>query len=519
MGKQFNFDQVPPVKTKAGLVKGYQFNGIYIFKGIPYAAAKRFQMPVETEPFEGIRDACSYGFVSPMLTRDNPTGELFVPHRYWPQDENCQNLNIWTKALDQEAKLPVMVWLHGGGFVAGSSIEQTAYDGANLCDYGDVVVVTINHRLNILGYMDVSCLGEQYANSANAGHGDMVAALKWIQENIRAFGGDPDRVTIFGQSGGGMKVTGLMQIPEADGLFHRGIVMSGVNDGKLLVPPKSDGRELTEALLQELGIAKGEEEKLAVVPYYELAQAYLKVSPAVAGKGGNVGCVPMPNDYYLGEPLLTGFREQAKKIPLMIGSVYGEFSFGMPSFDRAAISEKEEMEILEKAFGARSAEVAEVFKKTYPGKKLVDVLTLDRVFRAPSKELAKLHAASSDAGTYLYHFVLEYPMFHGKPAWHCSDIPFFFRNTDKVEVCNIEGVTDRLEEQICKAAVEFAKSGNPNHPQLPVWKKVTAGEEPTMIFDRECRVVNNYDDEILKLLDELLPPFSMAAMMEENVQH
>ena len=166
----------------------------------------------------------------PLMNQDVPNGELMVPHRYWPMDENCQYLNIWTGSLDPEAKKPVMVWLHGGGFFAGSSIEQVAYDGTNLCQTGDVVVVSLNHRLNILGYLNLSDYSEKYARSANAGTADMVEALRWIRDNIAQFGGDPDNVTLFGQSGGGMKVTVLMQTPEADGLFHKGIIQSGVLD-------------------------------------------------------------------------------------------------------------------------------------------------------------------------------------------------------------------------------------------------------------------------------------------------
>ena len=150
------------------------------------------------------------------------------PHRYWPQDEDCLSLNIWSQSLDRSAKKPVMFWIHGGAFSMGSSIEQKAYNGENMSRYGDVVVVTVNHRLNILGYLDLSPYGERYAGSANAGQADLVAALKWVRDNIEAFGGDPDNVTIFGQSGGGMKVSGLMQTPEADGLFHRAMIMSGV---------------------------------------------------------------------------------------------------------------------------------------------------------------------------------------------------------------------------------------------------------------------------------------------------
>ena len=150
MLKTFQYDEVPVLETTSGKLKGYFYDGSYVFKGIPYAYAERFQMPVPSH-WEGVRDACSYGFVCPLMTQETPTAELMVPHRYWPMDEHCQNLNIWTKVLDKNAKKPVLVWLHGGGYFAGSSIEQVAYDGHNMCMEGDVVVVSINHRLNILG--------------------------------------------------------------------------------------------------------------------------------------------------------------------------------------------------------------------------------------------------------------------------------------------------------------------------------------------------------------------------------
>ena len=164
-----------------------------------------------------------------MIDPETAVGEIMVPHRYWPKDENCQYLNIWTQSLDTEAKRPVMVWFHGGGFSAGSSIEQVSYDGENLSKFGNVVVVTVNHRLNILGYLDLSPYGvEKYWNSGNVGNADLVASLQWIHDNIAQFGGDPENVTIFGQSGGGAKVTSLMNTPAADGLFQKGIVMSGI---------------------------------------------------------------------------------------------------------------------------------------------------------------------------------------------------------------------------------------------------------------------------------------------------
>ena len=201
MGKIFDYDGVPVLHTTSGDLKGYFYDGVYIYKGIPYAYADRFQMPVPSK-WDGVKDATNYGFVCPLQNQDTPNGELMVPHRYWPQDEHCQSLNIWTNKLDPEAKKPVLVWFHGGGYAAGSSIEQVAYDGVSIAKKGDSILVSVNHRLNILGYLDLSPFGEKYKNSANAGHADMVAALKWVHDKIALFGGDPENVTIFGQSGG-----------------------------------------------------------------------------------------------------------------------------------------------------------------------------------------------------------------------------------------------------------------------------------------------------------------------------
>lgn len=519
MAKRFEYDEVPEVCTKAGKIRGYKWDGIYIFKGITYAHAKRFQMPEEPQPWEGVREAVSYGFVCPLLQQDTPTGEILVPHRYWPQDENCLNLNIWTPSLDSKEKKPVMVWLHGGGYTAGSAIEQKAYNGLNMSSYGDVVVVSVNHRLNILGFLDLAPFGEKYKNSANAGLADLVAALKWIRENIEVFGGDASNVTLFGQSGGGMKVTGLMQIPEADGLFHKAIVMSGVSDGKLLGALPGDGTDIVKAILKELKLSETEVEKLETVPYYELANAYNKVSVEILKKGKYIGGAPMINDYYKGEPLLTGFREHAQKIPLMVGSVFGEFFFRPLGFDKYNVKEEKITEMLKKVYGENWERVKQTFTRTYPDKQLGDLLALDRIFRIPSKDLVKLHAQHSKAKAFLYHFTLDFPYQNGKIAWHCSDIPFAFHNTDKIEICNIEGVTKQLESQIFHAFIQFARTGNPNHPDIPEWEEVTADRIPTMIFDKNCELRINYDDELMTLLEEIMPPISLATLFEQDIQH
>lgn len=195
MEKKFIFDdKTAIVETEKGKVRGYFYDDMYIFKGIPYAKAKRFHAPEPADAWDDVMTTINYGHVCPLLDEPQPgIGEMMVPHRYWPMSENCLNLNIWTPGLDGE-KRPVMVWLHGGGFFAGSSIEQIAYEGENMCKLGQVVVVSVNHRLNVLGYCDLSAFGEEYANSGNAGTDDLVAALRWLHNNVEKFGGDPENV-------------------------------------------------------------------------------------------------------------------------------------------------------------------------------------------------------------------------------------------------------------------------------------------------------------------------------------
>ncbi len=527
MEKVFRYDDVPPVQTKAGKLQGYFYDGVYKFKGVPYARAMRFRMPTPVEPWEGVKDACSYGPVCPLTSPDKPVGELLVPHRYWPQDEDCQNLNIWTNTLDPAAKKPVLVWLHGGGYTMGSAIEQEAYDGSALCSFGDLVVVSVNHRLNILGYLDLSDYGEEYALSGTVGLADLVAALEWVRDNIGAFGGDADNVTIFGQSGGGMKATGLMQIPAADGLFHKAMIMSGVSDGKLMPAPKKGDtcKRLANAMAKVLAgrswlsLRKGDIKLLEKASCHELAEAYNKVFMPIIMTGGNVAMTPVPNDYYIGEPLLEGFTEHAKTIPLMVGSVFGEFAFAPAAYDKNTLSEKEMLEKVKKEYNKSAPEALSLFGRAFPGKHPIDLLSLDRVFRIASKELAKQHALGGKAPAWLYEFTLNFNYQFGKPAWHCSDIPFFFHTTDRVESSNIPGVTDALEEAMCGALSRFARTGDPNGGSLPGWQPVSADTEPTMIFDAACRVANNFDDELLRLADSVLPKISIRNLMKQNVQH
>lgn len=518
MAKKFVCDASTVVRTTAGLLQGFKLDDIYAFHGVKYADAKRFQLPTPVEPWEGVKTALAYGYCSPMLNQDNPTNELLVPHRYWPMDENCQYLNVWTQSLDPQAKMPVLVWLHGGGFSAGSSIEQVAYEGDNMSHYGNCVVVTVNHRLNILGYLDLSPFGKKYKNSGNAGHADIVAALQWVHDNIAAFGGDPDNVTVFGQSGGGGKVSCLLQTPAADGLFHRGIIESGVAGSTLMGPgPKEDGdgTEIVNALLRELGYPEKDAEPLETVPYALLAEAYNKVSPALSQAGKYVGCGPIADDLYLGDPMVRGFTEHAKTIPILIGSVMCEFmGFGPagPHENDDAATAKD----LEAIFGDKTRTAVDLYRKAFPGKKLAYLPKLDLFFRQASWEYAMKKAEVSSAPVFSYMFTYEFPYDGGKPAWHCSEIPFAFHNAERVAVCNEPGVTEALQDNIFGAWINFARNGDPNHPGIPRWIPCTGDTEYCMIMDKKFDLRANFDHELMKIVTEKAPAFTFGEVKAEH---
>ena len=486
------------VHTALGDIQGYMHDGLSVFKGIPYARAARFHAPEPVSPWSGVLDACSYGYVCPLMTNDPPRGELYVPHRFWPMDEDCLNLNIWTPGLDGE-KRPVLVWLHGGGFSAGSSIEQVAYDGANMSRLGNTVVVSINHRLNILGYFDLSDFGEEYANSGNAGGDDIIAALRWIRGNIALFGGDPGNVTVFGQSGGGAKVTTLLQSPAADGLYAKGIVMSGVI-GPVLADAEGSGRELAEAVMKELGISTVKE--LETADYAAFARAYRKVSPALKEQGKYVGNAPHPNAFYLGEPIVHGFRPETAGVPLMVGSVFGEFtSFAPMTWNRDSLTEEEQLRIIRETWGSEPADaLVPLFRRAYPDRKVIDLLRLDFIFRAPEVRYIA-DRSRLNACTWSYLFNMDQPIDGGNTPWHCCDIPYVFHNTDLVEYPHGpagEGLAARVEEETFRAVIAFAANGNPSHPAIPAWPACEEGKERVMVFDRNTRVLENHDHGLME---------------------
>ena len=427
MKKTFEYSVTAPIiHTEKGSVRGFIKNGILTFKGIPYGKACRFHECEEVSPWKDVRDCTNYGYVCPLMNMNKATGEIKVPHRYWAMDEDCLNLNIWTPLKNIGKKKPVLVWLHGGGFEEGSSIEQLAYDGTEISSFGDVVFVSINHRLNILGYFDLSDFGKEYEKSGNLGTLDIVAALKWIQKNIEAFGGDAQNVTLIGQSGGGAKITALLQTPLADGLYHKCVNMSGVLSG-LVKDARGSGKELCTRLLQELNIQTiGELEK---IDYRLLFSSYQKLRKEFEAAGKYAGCAPHPDKFYYGDPLYNGFRKESSSIPLIVGSVYGEFSsFDSFPFNPQSLTEKQQKEYVCSIAGKDAFEkVFPIYKKAYPKNRIIDFLRLDLIFRQPMLEFIRKRV---EQGGLVYNYLFDYtqPIDNGTKPWHCADIPYILHN-------------------------------------------------------------------------------------------
>ena len=506
----------PIVRTKQGLLRGYKWDDMYYFKGVTYAEAERFQQPHPPTPWEGIREAQLYGFCSTVVSPYQVDRNMIVPHRYWHASEHCQNLNIWSTTLDENARKPVMVWLHGGGYANGSSIEHVDYDGENLARYGDVVMVSINHRLNIIGYLDMSSFGdERYANSVNAGNADIVAALQWIHENIALFGGDPDNVTIFGQSGGGGKVSNLLQIPAAAGLFHKAIIESGVGD---IGNRKSiDGRKAALAMLEHLGLAEKDYEQLANIPIEKLIETFKAVSKQIDSEDISFLWGPKANDWFPGDMREIGISEHAKHIPVIIGSVFAEFTSEFEPMPEK-LTEQEQFAIVKKEFGDHASEVLEAFRQAYPEKPDCYAAYADRIFRSPSLKYAASWIKQSEAPIFSYMLSYTFPYMGSYPTWHCAEIPFAFHNNDLIEVYGNEDCY-RLQEQINGAWVAFAHTGNPNHSNMINWPAFNKETEATIVFDKETTVRNSYDKHLIELLDKWKKPHLPGKTEDDNSAH
>lgn len=521
-GEMVAAPNVAVVQTRAGKLQGYIHKGIYNYKGVQYAQAERFMPPRPVDSWSGIKTAMTYGKVAPQLIDEK--NDIFPPHWYsphweprnYPQSDDCQNLNIWTPNIHDGKKRPVMVWLHGGGYFMGSAQVEDVYDGENLSRKGDVVVVSINHRLNSIGFLDLSAYNEKY--SANNGILDIVAALQWIQDNIENFGGDKNNVTLFGQSGGGAKILSLTAMPATKGLFHKAIVQSGANETMGMSLPTQDvSRRVAELTLQNLNLSAAEVSKLETMPYEQLSaaanQAFLQASKEFGADKvyqGDNGWSPIIDGVNVVQnPVIDGFSAQANNIPLLIGTAFNEWTTidqwatmvnsqndNKNNWSNAQVEQK-----LREKYGANAESIKAAFKEAYPDKPLANALYPDSWLRTRALKTARIKSEQA-APVYNYVFAWETPVMGGfAMAYHCAEIPFVFNNIElSAEATGATKAAYKLADTISQAWINFARTGNPNAKGLPNWTPFTRESGATMILDNQSAMRYHHDEKLMKLL-------------------
>jgi para-nitrobenzyl esterase len=500
----------PIVKIASGKLLGASSGGICSFKGIPYGAStagrNRFMPPQPPEPWAGVREALAYAgraWQLPNRPKRRPILEtLLGPSDTTPESEDCLTLNVWTPGLGDGSKRPVMVWLHGGAFAYGSG-NRAVTDGANLARRGDVVVVSVNHRLNIFGFLHLADLGGPvWAHSGNTGMLDLVAALGWVRDNIAYFGGDPRNVTIFGESGGGGKVSALLAMPAARGLFHRAIIQSGA---AIRMSTRERATALAEAVLREVELRASECERLQSLPAEQLSAA---IAPALRAVGRSRR--PLLDRYDFG-PVVDGSDLPrhpgepdapaiADDIPLMIGGTREESAFFLADDDAVwdgSLSEAELRRRVEAVAGEQTDGLLAAYRsagpRATPGDRLIAALTGSN-FWIRAVLLAERYAARRRTPVYMYSLDWQSPAHNGRvKAHHAMDLPFVFDNVDVADTtAGAPGAGD-LAARISATWIAFARNGNPANPAVPDWPAYSRDERATMTFDNTCRVVHDPD--------------------------
>lgn len=497
----------PIAETTSGKIRGTVVDKVYAFKGVPYGASTagggRFMPPAKPQPWTDVKDTIEYGHRSPQQPGKLEIPEVADTSGQGPMGEDCLVLNVWTNGLKGGRKRPVMVWFHGGGFASGSG-DYTMYNGANLARKHDVVVVTTNHRLNVFGYLYLADLGNpKFANASNAGLQDMVLSLEWVRDNIANFGGDPNNVTIFGQSGGGGKVATLMATPSAKGLFHRAICQSGA---AIKGVSRADATKGAQALLTKLNLKPDQLDQLQSMPYEDLTKAIqgpgvgLRLGPVVDGK-------TLTHD-----PFDPAAPVESANVPLLIGTVEEEVNF-FPNTPLDPIDDADLHKRVKQSTRADDATVDKLiatYKKGRPNKSNVEIyqiIATDSGFSAGVHTEANRKAEQAKAPVYKYYFKWQSPVREGKlRCFHTLEIPFVTENVDEAKSMTGSG-QDRyaLQDKMSTAWTTFAKTGVPGAKGLPKWVPFTTDQRATMVFDNECNLVNDpFKEE--RLAVAALPP-------------
>jgi para-nitrobenzyl esterase len=508
-------DNIAVTETAYGKVRGFIHKDIFNFLGIPYGAntkgKNRFMPPQKPDPWKEIYPAVYWPNAAPQLLDNFYANRYLAFTDYWHYDEvseNCLGINVWTPGYKENVKHPVLLWIHGGGFTSGNSIEHPEYHGENLSRQGNIVFCSLNHRLGPMGFSNFAGVGgEEFAASGNVGMLDIVAALEWIRDNISNFGGDPGNVTIMGQSGGGAKVCTLTAMPSAKGLFHKAVALSGniLNGGQ-----KDYSEKLGSYILKEAGIGAAQIDKLQEMPwrdYYIIANKAsmkLRTETGVTGMMGGFG--PVADGLYIPQQAFYS-GELSSNIPMIICSTFYERSPSSfdSSLENITFDKAKELAKTIRGFGVSLAEnasnIIDAYSKNFPDKKPIEILSM-----ALSNRLQTIATANAKvqqkAPVYLAWFGWNPPLFDGRlRAFHTMDIGFWFYNTD-VQISHTGGGARprKLADKMSDALVQFMKTGNPKGVGIPEWPAYPSANGETLILDDNCEVSNDPDREARKTL-------------------
>jgi para-nitrobenzyl esterase len=485
--------------TVYGRVQGIQSTGIKQFKGVPYGAPtsgrNRFMPPARPAAWSGVRECFSHGQVCPQTLTDLRFDFGVMIHwDYQPggMGEDCLVLNVWTPGLKDGNRRPVLVSFHGGGFASGSG-NSIGFDGAQLARFGDVVVVTVNHRLSSFGYLHLADLGAppEFAHAGVAGIMDLAAALQWVRENIENFGGDPGNVMIFGQSGGGAKTSALLAAPKAKGLFHRAAVQSG---SLLRLTPRERATAHADQMLKQLQIPISRIGELQQVPWQKMVEAQTIVF------GANPFGMPpvLDGDYFPHEPFEPGAPAESADVPMIISSTLEDAGLVLTQF---ALTESGLQQFLQERFKEVAAPMLSLYRKHYPDKSpylMMAMMLTDGGFRRAALQQAERKAAQATAPVYMYQWDWPSPAFGGRyGATHGLDVGATFREARE------GNERARLAHELSCAWVAFARTGNPNTSVLPAWPVYDTRTRATMVFDAPTRLQNDPRSELRQFWEKM----------------
>ena len=505
-------DDMAIAQTAYGKVQGYQLNGIYTFLGIPYGAdtagKNRFMPPRKPEPWSDIRPVVFYGITAPQRMENrwpNNYGTFADHWNYWDVGEDCLCLNLWTPAIADGKRRPVLVWLHGGGFTNGSGIEQDGYHGENISREGDIIFCSINHRLGPIGFSDLSAVGgERYKDSGNVGMLDIIAALEWVHENIANFGGDPDNVTVMGQSGGGAKVCTVAAMPAAKGLLHKAVALSG---SAVEASDPEMTREVGRYILREAGLTAAQVDKLQEIPwreYLDIADRACKKCWVEKGFAARRTFGPVADGRNIPADTFYAGSDAAASpsVPMLFCTTFHEWNPNRGDASLEKITKAEVVEKLRGRYGDRAASIVEAYAKNFPDKRPIELWALilssrERVVQAANTKLAQ------GQPVYVAWFGWCPPLFNNRMrAFHCLDICFWFKNTDRMITHTGGGSRPRsLSEKMSAALLNFMRTGDPNGGSLPTWPKYTAEQGEVMVLNDTCEVQNDPDREARRSLE------------------